>query len=129
GGGGVQGGGGAAAPAGQCCSRFCCRRQADRPAQTRGAAAVTTPLPAPPRCIIIAGPNGAGKTTFAQEFLPRDAKVIHFVNADLIARGLSPLRPELATIAAVGLRAHHFELVAWHRRDLALEPQASRTRE
>ena len=40
-----------------------------------------------PRCIVIAGPNGAGKTTFAREFLPKDAGVIHFVNADLIAAG------------------------------------------
>jgi len=47
-----------------------------------------------PRCIIIAGPNGAGKTTFAREFLPKDAGIVHFVNADLIASGLSPLRPE-----------------------------------
>jgi len=38
-----------------------------------------------PRCIIIAGPNGAGKTTFAREFLPREAGIVHFVNADLIA--------------------------------------------
>ena len=51
-----------------------------------------------PRCIIIAGPNGAGKTTFAREFLPKDTGVFHFVNADLIAGGLSPLRPELATV-------------------------------
>ena len=53
----------------------------------------------PPRCIIIAGPNGAGKTTFAREFLPREAKIVHFVNADLIAAGLSPLKPELAVLA------------------------------
>ncbi|HEY1790929.1 MAG TPA: Zeta toxin family protein, partial [Verrucomicrobiae bacterium] len=36
-----------------------------------------------PRCLIIAGPNGAGKTTFAREFLPKEAGIIHFVNADL----------------------------------------------
>jgi len=53
-----------------------------------------------PRCIIIAGPNRAGKTTFAQEFLPKYAKVVHFVNADLIAGGLSPLNPESAAIDA-----------------------------
>ena len=47
----------------------------------------------PPRCVIIVGPNGAGKTTFAREFLPREAKIVHFVNADLIAAGLSPLKP------------------------------------
>lgn len=49
-----------------------------------------------PRCIIIAGPNCSGETTFAREFLPRETNVIHFVNADLIAGGLSPLHPELA---------------------------------
>jgi predicted ABC-type ATPase len=53
-----------------------------------------------PRCIVVAGPNGAGKTTFAKEYLPHVARVIHFVNADLIAGGLSPLKPELAAIAA-----------------------------
>jgi len=39
----------------------------------------------PPLCIVIAGPNGAGKTTFAREFLTKHARVVHFVNADLIA--------------------------------------------
>ena len=53
-----------------------------------------------PRCIIIAGPNGAGKTTFAREFLPKDAGVIRFVNSDLLAAGLSPLKPDLAALAA-----------------------------
>ena len=53
-----------------------------------------------PRCIIIAGPNGAGKTTFARDFLPLDAGIVHFVNADLIASGLSPLRPEIAALTA-----------------------------
>lgn len=53
-----------------------------------------------PRCIIIAGPNGAGKTTFAHEYLTQEAGVVHFVNPDLIASGLSPLRPELAAFEA-----------------------------
>jgi len=48
------------------------------------------------RIVIIAGPNGAGKTTFAREFLPTDAELPNFVNADLIAAGLSPFAPELA---------------------------------
>lgn len=50
--------------------------------------------------IIIAGPNGAGKTTFAREFLPNEAACPVFINADLIAAGLSPFNPELAAIAA-----------------------------
>jgi predicted ABC-type ATPase len=40
------------------------------------------------------------ETTFAREFLSKEAGVVHFVNPDLIANGLSPLRPELATLAA-----------------------------
>ncbi|WP_423185316.1 zeta toxin family protein [Alishewanella sp. d11] len=47
-----------------------------------------------PTCWIIAGPNGAGKTTFALEFLPEVAHCHNFINADLIAAGLSPLAPE-----------------------------------
>jgi len=60
---------------------------------------VRSPIAAP-RCIVIAGPNGAGKTTFAREFLPKDTDIIHFVNADLIAGGLSALRPEIAAVTA-----------------------------
>ena len=45
------------------------------------------------RIFMIAGPNGAGKTTFATEFLPNEADCPIFVNADLIAAGLSPFRP------------------------------------
>ena len=48
------------------------------------------------RIIIIAGPNGAGKTTFAREFLPQEANCPDFINADLIAAGLSPFSPEAA---------------------------------
>jgi predicted ABC-type ATPase len=43
------------------------------------------------KIIIIAGPNGAGKTTFARSFLPEETQCTRFINADLIAAGLSPL--------------------------------------
>ena len=52
------------------------------------------------RIVIIAGPNGAGKTTFAREFLPNEAGCPIFVNADLIAAGLSPFAPELVALKA-----------------------------
>lgn len=52
------------------------------------------------RIVIIAGPNGAGKTTFAREFLPNEAHCPNFVNADLIAAGLSPFAPELVAVRA-----------------------------
>ncbi len=54
---------------------------------------MAAPRKTKPRCIIIAGPNGAGKTTFAKKFLTPDKGILHFVNADLIASGLSPLHP------------------------------------
>lgn len=52
------------------------------------------------KIIIIAGPNGAGKTTFARSFLPQEAQCPRFINADLIAAGLSPFAPEAAAIRA-----------------------------
>lgn len=64
-----------------------------------------------PRVIIIAGPNGAGKTTFAREFLPREAGCPVFVNADLIAAGLSPFAPERAALQAGRLT---LEAIAQH---------------
>ena len=52
------------------------------------------------KIIIIAGPNGAGKTTFARSFLPAEAQCPRFINADLIAAGLSPFAPDAAAIRA-----------------------------
>ncbi len=52
------------------------------------------------KCYIIAGPNGAGKTTFANEFLPIEAECLNFINADLIAQGLSPFQPRKMAVEA-----------------------------
>lgn len=49
---------------------------------------------------IIAGPNGAGKTTFATRFLPHYADCQEFLNADLIAAGLSPFSPATQNMRA-----------------------------
>lgn len=78
-----------------------------------------------PRCIAIAGPNGAGKTTFAKEYLPKVAKVIHFVNADLIAGGLSPLKPELAAIAAGRMVLREIDRLAQDKANFAFETTLS----
>jgi predicted ABC-type ATPase len=78
-----------------------------------------------PRCIIIAGPNGAGKTTFAREFLPKDEGVTHFVNADLIARGLSPLRPEIVAVTAGRVFLAELDRLAKARQDFAFETTLS----
>jgi predicted ABC-type ATPase len=47
-----------------------------------------------PDLYIISGPNGAGKTTAAKTILPETLGIKEFVNADEIARGLSPFNPE-----------------------------------
>jgi predicted ABC-type ATPase len=74
-----------------------------------------------PRCIVIAGPNGAGKTTFARRYLPEDEGVVHFVNADLLAIGLSPLKPGLAAMKAGRLVLQQLDHFAAKRGDFAFE--------
>ena len=78
-----------------------------------------------PRCIVIAGPNGAGKTTFAKEFLLKEASVVHFVNADLIASGLSPLAPDLAGRTAGRLVLQELDRLADRRKNFAFESTLS----
>jgi len=75
--------------------------------------------------IIIAGPNGAGKTTFARQFLPKDAGIVHFVNADLIANGLSPLKPELAALRAGRLVLSELDRLARAKESFAFESTLS----
>jgi len=78
-----------------------------------------------PRCLLIAGPNGAGKTTFAKEYLPHDARVLNFINADLVAAGLSPLKPELAAVAAARLVLAEIDRLTGLRADFAWESTLS----
>ena len=75
--------------------------------------------------MIIAGANGAGKTTFAREFLTQEVGVVHFVNPDLIASGLSPLRPELAALAAGRLFLSELDRLAEGKNDFAFESTLS----
>lgn len=53
-----------------------------------------------PNLYIVAGPNGAGKTTASYTILPEVLNCYEFVNADEIARGISPLKPEKASFEA-----------------------------
>ncbi len=53
-----------------------------------------------PKLYVIAGPNGSGKTTFAEKFLPDYVDCFEFINADLIAKGLSPFIPSKVAIKA-----------------------------
>lgn len=74
---------------------------------------------------VIAGPNGAGKTTFATKFLPEYAEVDDFVNADLIARGLSPFAPEKEAISAGKLFLKRIENLVEEEKSFGLETTLS----
>jgi predicted ABC-type ATPase len=52
------------------------------------------------KLLIIAGPNGAGKTTASYTILPEIFHIQEFVNADEIAKGLSPFNPDAAGLNA-----------------------------
>ena len=65
-----------------------------------------------PTVYVVAGPNGAGKTTFASQYLPNFAHCGEFVNADLIAAGLSPFNPESQAIMAGRLMLERIENLA-----------------
>ena len=74
-----------------------------------------------PTCWVIAGPNGAGKTTFAMEYLPQVAGCTHFINADMIAFGLSPLVPERELVTASKIFLREIEERIKKRDDFAFE--------
>jgi len=74
-----------------------------------------------PNLYIVAGPNGAGKSTFARLFLPEYADCREFVNADLIAAGLSPFNPEGLAIQAGKLMLERIESLAAARTDFGFE--------
>jgi len=78
-----------------------------------------------PVCLIIAGPNGAGKTTFAREFLPHEGGIIEFVNADLIAAGLAPLKPTLAAVNAGRVFLSELDRLSAARMDFSFESTLS----
>jgi predicted ABC-type ATPase len=77
--------------------------------------------PSGPNAYVIAGPNGAGKTTFAREFLPSYAQCRNFINADLIAQGLSPFSPEAAAFRAGRLVLSEIASMAERRVDFGFE--------
>ena len=79
----------------------------------------------PPTIYVIAGCNGAGKTTFAREFLPKEVKCLRFLNADEIARGLSPFDPAAGAIRAARLLLAEFRALLQRRETFAVESTLS----
>ncbi len=74
-----------------------------------------------PKLYIIAGCNGAGKTTASYTILPEMLKCSEFVNADEIARGLSPFAPEKMAIQAGKILIERVENLLENGMDFAME--------
>ena len=74
-----------------------------------------------PNLYIIAGPNGAGKTTASYTLLPEMLGCTNFVNADEIARGLSPFSPETVDVQAVRIMLERIEELLAQKVDFAIE--------
>ena len=74
-----------------------------------------------PNLYIIAGPNGAGKTTASFNLLPDILHCPNFVNADEIARGLSPFAPETVAFQAGRIMLQRIEELLPQRVDFAIE--------
>src|SRR3970040_3036974 len=71
--------------------------------------------------IIIAGPNVAGKSTTAPSLLQGTLGVKEFVNADVIAQGLSAFQPETAAFHAGRIMLERLHYLAKERVDFAFE--------
>lgn len=76
---------------------------------------------ASPNVVVLAGPNGAGKSTSAPSILRDALGVDEFVNADVIARGLSGFEPERAAMAAGRIMLTRLGQLARQRKDFAFE--------
>jgi predicted ABC-type ATPase len=78
-----------------------------------------------PNLYIIAGCNGAGKTTASFTVLPEMLNCDEFINADEIARGLSPLNPDKAAIEAGRLMLTKIDKLISSNSDFAFETTLS----
>jgi len=74
---------------------------------------------------VIGGANGAGKTTTAFNILPTYLQIIEYVNADEIAKGISPFNPEAVAIQAGKLMLKRLNYLKNNERDFALETTLS----
>ena len=81
-----------------------------------------------PVVLVIAGPNGAGKSTAAPLLVHDMAGIDRFINADAIARGFSPFKPDLAAVTAGRLMLEHMNTLVQDRQDFALETTLSGVR-
>jgi predicted ABC-type ATPase len=74
-----------------------------------------------PTVIVLGGVNGAGKTTASRVLLAETLRLLTFVNADVIAQGLSGFDPEAAAVTAGRIMLERLKELAEHRASFAFE--------
>ena len=78
-----------------------------------------------PNLYIIAGPNGAGKTTASMTILPKILDCREFVNADEIAKGLSPFQPDSVSFESGRIMLHRIYQLLSEEKSFAFETTLS----
>jgi predicted ABC-type ATPase len=78
-----------------------------------------------PNLYIIAGCNGAGKTTASFTVLPEILNCKEFVNADEIAKGLSPFQPDTVAFEAGRIMLQRINELLTNGTDFAFETTLS----
>ena len=74
-----------------------------------------------PRIYVIGGPNGAGKTTASMALFPHGLQCPEYVNADAIAAGISPFRPESVALQAGRVMLARLRELVESNQDFAFE--------
>jgi predicted ABC-type ATPase len=81
-----------------------------------------------PNIVIMVGPNGAGKSTLSESLLRETLGIRHYINADVIARGLSAFNFDEMAVKAGKIMLEHLHDLAEERANFAFETTlASRT--
>lgn len=80
---------------------------------------------AQPVVLILAGPNGAGKSTASPTLVHDLTGIDRYINADAIARGLSPFEPDKSAVAAGRVMLEHIDELSLSKSSFALETTLS----
>src|SRR5690348_13581164 len=78
-----------------------------------------------PTVVVLAGPNGAGKSTAALRLLHESLNLTEFVNADVIAKGISGFAPEKAAVRAGRIMLERLDDLARQQVSFAFETTLS----
>ena len=71
------------------------------------------------------GINGAGKSTFAKQYIQPERGIVYYINADMIASGFAPAKPERAAFLAGRIFLRELDRLAASGESFAFESTLS----